>query len=150
MSLRCCIYHANESSPIMLIWLTLCFILDSLCIQTWSIRGSRGGGQGVRTPPLKNHKNMWFYSNTGPDPLKISKLPSQHSIVVFGSSLPSSTKKIRCQSWTLFSKTSWIRACEAWHFTQRKRMMGHCQTCHYWNVRLFGILDSLYICISAW
>ena len=39
------------------------------------IRGSRGGGggggggQGVRTPPhpLKNHKNIGFLSNTGPD-----------------------------------------------------------------------------------
>ena len=28
-----------------------------------------GGGQGVRTP-LKNHKNIGFLSNTGPDPLK--------------------------------------------------------------------------------
>ena len=36
------------------------------------MRGSRGGGQGVRTPPppLKNHKNIVFRSNTGPDPLK--------------------------------------------------------------------------------
>ena len=29
------------------------------------------GGQGVRTPPLKNHKNIGFSSNTGPDPLNI-------------------------------------------------------------------------------
>ena len=36
------------------------------------------GGQGVRTP-LKNHNNIEFLSNTGPDPLKFSKLPSQHS-----------------------------------------------------------------------
>ena len=34
------------------------------------MRGSRGGGgQGVRTS-LKNHKNIGFLSNTGPDPLK--------------------------------------------------------------------------------
>ena len=71
-------------------------------------------GQGVLTTPLKN---PGFLSNTGPDPLKITKLPSQHSmlghyrhasatafngchwrinddplIVVFGSSLPSSAK----------------------------------------------------------
>ena len=28
------------------------------------------GGQGNRThpPPLKNHKTIWFSSNTGPDP----------------------------------------------------------------------------------
>ena len=70
--------------------------------------GSRGGGggQGVRTPPLENYKNIWFLSNTGPDPLKITKIPSQHSMldhhrttsetplkVIFGSSIPSSTKK---------------------------------------------------------
>ena len=38
--------------------------------------GSRGGGgeQGVQTPPpLKNHKNKGFLSNTGPDPLKNHK-----------------------------------------------------------------------------
>ena len=32
------------------------------------------GGKGVRTP-LKNHKNIGILSNTGPDPLKFSKLP---------------------------------------------------------------------------
>ena len=33
------------------------------------------GGQGIRTPPppLKNHKNIGFLSNTGPDPLKNHK-----------------------------------------------------------------------------
>ena len=35
----------------------------------YSMCGSRGGGQGVRTP-LKNHKNIGFSSNTGPDSLK--------------------------------------------------------------------------------
>ena len=65
------------------------------------------GGQGGRTPPGKLQK-YGFLSNTGPDPLKITKLPIQHSllghhrpasqrnavdgplIVVFGSFLPSS------------------------------------------------------------
>ena len=75
--------------------------------------GSRGGGgQGVRTP-LKNHKNIGFLSNTGPDPLKnhkatkptfnvgqssapVSETPFKWRadddpfIVVFGSSIPSS------------------------------------------------------------
>ena len=54
------------------------------------------GGQGVRIPPpppppLKNHKNIEFLSNTDPDPLKFSKLPSQHYgplLVMFGSLLP--------------------------------------------------------------
>ena len=32
------------------------------------------GGLGIRTPPpLKNHKNIGFLSNTGPDPLKYHK-----------------------------------------------------------------------------
>ena len=67
-----------------------------------SMRGSRGGGQGVRTP-LKNHKNIGFPSNTGQDPLKKSQSYQDSVqcwaiatddgplIVVFGSSLPSST-----------------------------------------------------------
>ena len=38
------------------------------------------GGQGDRTP-LENHTNIGFLSNTGLDPLKITKLPSQHSMV---------------------------------------------------------------------
>ena len=73
-----------------------------------------GGGAGGPDP----RKNLGFLSNTGPDPLKITKLSSQHSmlghhraiigktvmafrwraddgplIVVFGSSLFSSTNK---------------------------------------------------------
>ena len=38
------------------------------------------GGTGGPDPPLKNHKYIGFLSNTGPDPLKISWLPSQHSM----------------------------------------------------------------------
>ena len=37
--------------------------------------------EGDRGPdPLKNHKNIGFPSNIDQDPLKITKLPSQHSI----------------------------------------------------------------------
>ena len=32
-------------------------------------------------PPLKNHKDIGVHSNTGLDPLKITKLPSQHSML---------------------------------------------------------------------
>ena len=38
------------------------------------------GSRGVRTP-LKNYKNIGFLSNTGPDPLKITKLLIQHSML---------------------------------------------------------------------
>ena len=34
-------------------------------------------GTGVPDPPGK-HKNIGFLGNTGPDPLKITKLSSQH------------------------------------------------------------------------
>ena len=33
--------------------------------------------------PLENHKTVGFRRNTGPDPLKITKLPSQHSVFSF-------------------------------------------------------------------
>ena len=35
--------------------------------------GGGGGGGGGGMGPLKNHKNIGFLSNTGPDPLKIHK-----------------------------------------------------------------------------
>ena len=69
-------------------------------------------------------------SNTGSDPLKITKLyqssiqcwaiigpPAKRHlndgplIVVFGSFLPHQTKKKLCQSWIPTDKTFWIRAC---------------------------------------
>ena len=37
-----------------------------------------GGVAGGPDHPLKNHKFIGFPSNIGPDPLKITKLPSQH------------------------------------------------------------------------
>ena len=43
------------------------------------IQRGGGGAEGLDPPPLKNHKNIEFLSNTGLDPLKFSKLPSQHS-----------------------------------------------------------------------
>ena len=81
--------------------------------------GSRGGGGDKRSgSPLEKSQKYRVFSNTGPDFLKITKLSSQHSvlghhrharetpkmvlcwranddplIVVFGSSLPLSTKK---------------------------------------------------------
>ena len=68
------------------------------------------GRTGGPDPPLQFHKNIGFLSNTGLDPLKITKLLSQHLIlghyrhthwraedgsliVVLASSLHSSTKK---------------------------------------------------------
>ena len=44
------------------------------------IQRERGQGSGP-PPPLKNHKNIGFPSNLDLDPLKITKLPRQHSTV---------------------------------------------------------------------
>ena len=38
----------------------------------------RSGPPPPPPPPLKNHKNIGFVGKTGPDPLKITKLSSQH------------------------------------------------------------------------
>ena len=46
----------------------------SICVNMF---GSRGGTGVQPPPPLKNHKNIGFLSNTGLDPLKTTKLPSQ-------------------------------------------------------------------------
>ena len=48
----------------------------------WASMGrSRGGDRGSRPPPpLKKHKDIGFPSNIDPDPLKITKLPSHHSM----------------------------------------------------------------------
>ena len=43
--------------------------------------GGGGGGHSGSGPPLKNHKNIEFPNNVDPDPLNITKLPSQHSMV---------------------------------------------------------------------
>ena len=68
-------YKFNAPALISVDWVSFCINLITMC-------GSRGGGHWVRTPPpLKNHNFIGFPSNTGPDPLKISKLPSQHSTV---------------------------------------------------------------------
>ena len=105
--------------------------------------GSRGGGggQGVQTPPppQKNHKNIGFLCNTGPDHPKNHKAtkaafnvgPSSARqrnailmafrwraddgifVAVFRSCIPSSTKIVinkGYQMWTPSDKTFWIRA----------------------------------------
>ena len=48
--------------------------VKTFVLRTWSdpVCVCVGGGHGVRIP-LKNHKNIGFLSNTGPDPLKNHK-----------------------------------------------------------------------------
>ena len=45
-----------------------------------TMRGSRGD-RGSGPPTVTNAKNIEFSSNTGPDPPKIAKLQSQHSML---------------------------------------------------------------------
>ena len=80
----------------------------------------RGGAVGSDPPPLKNNKNVGFLSNTGLDPLKITMLPSQHSMLGHHQHtmmaaysgiclvwiLPPLLKKKLCQSWTPLTKLS--------------------------------------------
>ena len=89
---------------------------------------SRGGRGGPDPPPptlLKNHKNIGFSSNTGPDPMK-NHTPTKPAfnvgdfigkgqlIVVFRSSLLSSKKTTtkNHHTWTPSDKIFWIRACK--------------------------------------
>ena len=50
------------------------------CKVFFILRNLQASVFGMRLNP-KNHKNIRFPSNSGPDPLKITKLPSQHSIL---------------------------------------------------------------------
>ena len=50
------------------------------CTNRPSCADAEAGDRGPDPPPLKNHKNIGFLRNTGLDPLKITKLPSHHSM----------------------------------------------------------------------
>ena len=76
-----CIYHADNShEQTKGKQMYFSQVVQALSILEGSMCGSRGGGQGSG-PPLKNHKHIGFLSNAGPDLLKITKLPSQHSML---------------------------------------------------------------------
>ena len=53
-------------------------VLKVGCWPLFHVRIQRGAGG---PDPPKDHKNIRFLSNTGLDPLKITKLPSQHSML---------------------------------------------------------------------
>ena len=70
-----------ESIAVGLVFIVAYIVCGGLVLGPCQVcmRGSRGGrGSG---PPLKNHKNIGFLINTCLDPLKITKLPSQHSML---------------------------------------------------------------------
>ena len=59
--------------------------------------GGGGGGQGVRIPhPLKNHKNIEFPSNTGPDPLK-NHNATKPAASMFSHHRPASETPFKCR-----------------------------------------------------
>ena len=56
------------------------FMFDEQRHDAKHARIQKEGGKGCPDPGLNNHKFIGFPSNIGPDPLKITKLPSQHSM----------------------------------------------------------------------
>ena len=68
------LWHEQEHGINLLLEISI------LCYDIQYVRIQRGGDRGSGLP-LKKHKNIGFLSNTGPDPLKITKLPSYHSVL---------------------------------------------------------------------
>ena len=120
----------------VILYLT-CYMLVAFTCCSWA--DPEGGAGGTDPPPLKNHKNIGFLCNTGPDHPKNHKAtkaafnvwPSSARqrnailmafrwraddgtfVAVFRSCIPSSTKiiiKKSYQMWTPSDKTFWIRA----------------------------------------
>ena len=73
--------HSNVLEDLQSIAL-LCYLFSLFCIKSLHIRllkhagtqrGGGGGGDRGSGSPLKNHKNIEFLRNTGPEPLEIYK-----------------------------------------------------------------------------
>ena len=69
-------------------WTNTEAVITNVPVTVWNLtrqfmRGSKGGCRHGSGPPLplKNLENIGFLSNTGPDPLNITKLPSQLSML---------------------------------------------------------------------
>ena len=78
-------YSFDFSYPISNKWtntLSVCFTKSNFFTVEYQLRFHRGDrGLGPTPPPPWKHKNIGFLSNTVPDPLKITKLLSQHSML---------------------------------------------------------------------
>ena len=72
------IFHIYIFSDILTIWTRdPCMdIIPGNTNHVENVRIQRGGGAGH-----ENYRNIGFLSNTGADPLKITKLPIQHSML---------------------------------------------------------------------
>ena len=65
-----------------------------------------GGGTGGPDPPV-NYKNIGFLSNTGPDRIKITKLPVQHSMLVHHRPASETPFKWRFAGGPLMARLKW-------------------------------------------
>ena len=126
-------HELKFKSVICLLFYDLVFSFLLLFVP-WDACADPEGGSGGLDPTPENLQSYRFLSNIGPDPLKITKLPSQRSISghhrpasemslqwrdddgpssvvfdIFGSS-PLINQKKNCQSWTPSIKTFWISA----------------------------------------
>ena len=54
--------------------------------------------------PLENFKNIGFFNDTGPDPLKITKLPIQHSMIGHYRPASETPFKWRFAGWPLMAR----------------------------------------------
>ena len=91
--------------------------------------GRSHAGQGSRGPdllPPENHKNIEYLSNTGPDPLKFSKLPSQHSTLGHHRH-PSETPF----KWRFAGGPMMARFCDIWILSplKKRKRKKRCQSC---------------------
>ena len=102
--------------------------------------------EGVRTP-LENYKNIGYLSNTGPDPLKITELPIQHSM--YGHYRPASETpfKWRFAGGPLMARSLWYldlsskKKRQSW--TPSHKLSGSADG-HYTRKRVFPDLRSGY------
>ena len=71
---------AKDDPPVTVVPIDLPLTIHMFLLDEYlgmSNGGIQRGTEGPDPPPLKNHKNIGFLSNTGPEPLKITQLPSQ-------------------------------------------------------------------------
>ena len=66
-----------------------------------------GGERRSGPPTLVNYKNIGSLSNTGPDPLKITKLPIQHSMMDHHRPASETLFKLRFAGGPLMSRKKW-------------------------------------------
>ena len=81
-----------------------------------------GSREGTGGPSLKNHKNIGFLSNCGPDPLNITKLPRQHSMLGHHQHASETPFKWRFAGWPTMTHLKWYLGSSSPHQLKRKPM----------------------------